>query len=95
MNKCRGLGMVSIFEKEKSFVWVKDFSFFKNSNFLKEKKRIMDMKKGCGEESRILFYFMNALSCFAMLEAKTKSLSSLQSERRITLLLPSHSFSPL
>lgn len=33
MNKCRGLGIVSIFEKEKSFVWMKDFSFFKNSNF--------------------------------------------------------------
>jgi|GEM_PF-3703168 len=38
MNKCRGLGMVSIFEKEKFVVWVKDFSFFKNSNFLKKKK---------------------------------------------------------
>ena len=38
MNKCRGLGMVSIFEKEKSFVWVKDLSFFKNSNFLKKIK---------------------------------------------------------
>lgn len=41
MNKCRGLGMVSIFEKEKSFVWVKDFSFFKNSNFLKKEKRFL------------------------------------------------------
>jgi len=30
--------MVSIFEKEKSFVWVKDLSFFKNSNFLKKIK---------------------------------------------------------
>ncbi len=30
--------MVSIFEKEKFVVWVKDFSFFKNSNFFKKKK---------------------------------------------------------
>ena len=40
MNKCRGLGMVSIFEKEKSFVWVKDFSFFLKQQFFKKEKRL-------------------------------------------------------
>ena len=38
MNKCRGLGLVSISEKDKSGKDMKDFSLFKNSNFFKEKK---------------------------------------------------------
>ena len=55
MNKCRGLGMVSIFEKEKSFVWVKDFSFFKNSNFLKKKKTYNGHKKKDAEKNPASF----------------------------------------